>query len=407
MKRQPVAYLLKMFPRFSETFILNEILELERQGLQLRIFSLKRPDDGIVHADALRVCAPITYVPETFVGRFRAFVSAHREVFGWNRWRYVRCVLLALRRALTKRGAFKHFLRAGFIAPLLVEEGIGHVHAHFASSATSVALQLSELVGISYSFTAHAKDIYRHSVERESLARKLRSARFAVTVSDYNRRYLGSIDGDARLVRVYNGIDVERVAPDGTPRAGPPLVLAVGRLVEKKGFGDLIRACSLLRDHGCEFACRIVGKGELESQLRALIADLGVGEHVELAGPIPREQLIELYPRASVVVAPCLVGTDGNRDGLPAVIVEAMALGVPVVATDVTGIPELVEDGRTGILVPQHQPRALAAAIRKVLAEPVWAQALADAGRARVEDMFELRANVARLRSLLEEACSA
>jgi colanic acid/amylovoran biosynthesis glycosyltransferase len=406
---RPVGYILKMFPRFSETFILNEILELERQGLELRIFSLKRPNDGVFHADVGRVRAPVTYVPESPWRAARAYAAAHREVFGWNRRRYLRCFTFTLWRALKKRrpAAFKRFVQAGFIAPLLRGAGIGHVHAHFATSATAVALHLHELAGVSYSFTAHAKDIYRHSVESDSLERKLRSARFAVTVSDYNRRSLSSFDGAQRLVRIYNGLDLERFAPNGTEREEPPLVLAVGRLIEKKGFADLVRACSLLHEDGLSFRCRIVGKGELEPELEALIAELGLGEQVELAGPIPREQLVDVYPRASVVVAPCVIGADGNRDGLPTVVVEAMALGVPVVATDVTGIPELVEDGRTGLLVPQHQPEALAGAIRRVLSEPAWADGLTWAGRLRVEREFDLRSNVARLRTLLEEASNA
>jgi len=406
---RPVGYILKMFPRFSETFILSEILELERQGLELRIFSLKRPNDGVVHADVACVRAPVTYLPESPLHAPRAYAAAHREVFGWNRRRYLRCLSLALWRALKKRrpAAFKRFLQAGFIAPLLGREGIGHVHAHFASSATAVALHLHELVGLSYSFTAHAKDIYRHSVERDSLERKLRSARFAVTVSDYNRGYLAGFDGAERVVRIYNGLDVERFAPNGGAREEPPLVLAVGRLVEKKGFADLVRACSLLQRDGHAFQCRIVGKGELDSELHALIAKLHLEKQVELAGPIPREQLLALYRSASIVVAPCVIGSDGNRDGLPTVLIEAMALGVPVVATDVTGIPELVEDGGTGLLVPQRDPEALAAAIRRVLAEPARAEALVRAGRARVEREFDLRANVARLRALLDEAGTA
>jgi glycosyltransferase involved in cell wall biosynthesis len=406
MEARPVGYILKMFPRFSETFILSEILELERQGLELRIFSLKRPDDGVFHSDVDRVRAPVTYVPESMLRAGRAYAAAHREVFGWDRRRYLRWLWVTLRRALQKRrlAGLKHFLRAGFIAPLLRQEGIGHVHAHFATSATSVALHLHELAGVSYSFTAHAKDIYRRSVESDSLERKLRAARFAVTVSDYNRRYLAGLGGAERIVRIYNGLDVERFAPNGVAREDPPLVLAVGRLVEKKGFADLVRACALLREDGCAFRCRIVGKGELEAELRALIGDLGLEGRVELAGPIPREQLLAVYRWASVVVAPCVIGPDGNRDGLPTVVVEAMALGVPVVATDLTGIPELVVNGRTGLLVPQHQPEALAGAIRQVLAEPARADLLARAGRARVEREFDSRANVARLRTLLEEA---
>jgi glycosyltransferase involved in cell wall biosynthesis len=395
-----------MFPRFSETFILNEVLELERQGVELRIFSLKRPDDRVVHADVARVRAPVTYVPESPLHAGRAYAAAHREVFARNRRRYLRCLLIAVGRTLKRRQAapLKHFLQAGFIAPLLRREGIRHVHAHFATGATAVALHVHQLAGVSYSFTAHAKDIYRRSVERDSLKRKLRSARFAVTVSDYNRRYLADFDGSDRVVRIYNGLEIDRYTPNGDAREEPALVLAVGRLVEKKGFDDLVRACSLLRRDGRPFRCLIVGKGELEGELRSLIGKLGLEEQVELAGPIPREELVPVYRRASVVVAPSVIGADGNRDGLPTVVTEAMALGIPVVATNVTGIPELVEDGRTGLLVPQRQPESLAGAIRRVLVDPGWAGDLARAGRARVESKFDLRVNVARLRAMLEEA---
>jgi glycosyltransferase involved in cell wall biosynthesis len=398
-----------MFPRFSETFILSEILELERQGLELRVFSLKRPNDGLVHADVTRVRAPVTYLPESSLRSVVAYAAAHGEVFGWNRRRYLRCFWLTLWRALKKRrpAALKRFLQAGFIAPLLRREGIEHVHAHFATSATSVALHLHDLAGVSYSFTAHAKDIYRQTVESDSLVRKLCSARFAVTVSDYNRQYLARFARGEGLVRIYNGLDLERFAPNGTAREEPPLVLAVGRLIEKKGFADLVRACALLRRHGGPFRCRIVGKGELEEELRTLIEELGLQPEVELTGPIPREQLLAVYQRASVVVAPCVIGEDGNRDGLPTVLIEAMALGIPVVATDVTGIPELVEHGRTGLVVPQQDPQALAAAIRRVLADPTLGEALARAGRARVEQDFDVHANVAHLRALLEEASAA
>jgi colanic acid/amylovoran biosynthesis glycosyltransferase len=369
-----VAYVLKMFPRFSETFVLSELLELERQGAELHVFSLRRPDDGIFHRDVSRLRAPVTYVPES------PAPTPHK----------------------------KHRLQAKAIAPHLRREGIRHVHAHFASGATSVAMHLHRLAGVSYSFTAHAKDIYLDTVSETDLARKLRRARFAVTVSDFNRRHLSRLDGGAgHLVRIYNGLDLHQFSRNGTGPDDPPLVLAVGRLIEKKGFGDLVRACAVLRAEGCRFGCLIVGKGALEPELKALIRSLGLQREVDLAGPLPREALLELYPRASVVAAPCVVGSDGNRDGLPTVLTEAMALGVPVVSTDVTGIPELVEHGRTGLVVPQRDPEVLAAAIRRTLADPASARALAQAGRERVEQDFDLRRNVGGLRRLFEEACSA
>lgn len=398
----PVAYVLKMFPRFSETFVLNEVLELERQRLALRIFSLKEPDDGVVHGDVARVRAPVIHVG--LRGRAWAAARAHARVLRRSRRRYAH----ALRPALSRRrlASVKHFLKAGVIADDVQREGVRHVHAHFASSAASVALHVHRLTGVPYSLTAHAKDIYRDGLDADHLRTKLAEARFTVTVSDYNRRHLAAL-GAVDAVRVYNGLDLARFAPDGHSRDEPPLVLAVGRLVEKKGFDVLVRACALLRDDGVPFRCRIVGKGELRDDLRALISRLSLADHVELAGPLPREALLGLYPRAAVVAAPCVVGRDGNRDGLPTVLVEAMALGVPVVATPVTGIPELVLDGQTGLLVPERDAAALARAIGHVLRDPDTARRLAEAGRARVERDFDLRANVARLRTLFEQSVTA
>jgi colanic acid/amylovoran biosynthesis glycosyltransferase len=405
MAKLRIAYVLKMYPRFSETFILNEVLELERQGVDLHIFSLRKPDDGRFHADLSRVRAAVTYAPESTLFSRAAFTQSHREVFRWDRIRYVRVLSGVLRKH--RASALKHFLKAGYIAPWIRREGITHTHAHFATSATSVALYLRQLLGTSYSFTAHAKDIYINGVVTGNLARKLSSARFAVTVSDYNRRYLSALPGADRLVRIYNGLDLGQFSPNGTVRADPPLVLAVGRLIEKKGFGDLIRACAVLRGEGHTFRCRIVGKGPLESELRHQVRDLRLEGWVELAGPMSRDALLELYPLAAVVAAPCVVGSDGNRDGLPTVLIEAMALGVPVVSTDVTGIPELVEHDRTGIIVPQHAPEELAGAIGQLLADSTRARRLAQAGREKVEQEFDLGTNVAQLRGLFEASATS
>jgi glycosyltransferase involved in cell wall biosynthesis len=400
-----IAYVLKMYPRFSETFVLAELLELERQGVRLHVFSLKKPDDGVFHADIARLRAPVTYLPESALLTPGVYAAAHRKLARRDPRRYA--AAFAAASASHRRTAWKHFLRAGYIAAELPKLGVSHVHAHFASGPAAVAHHLHRLTGISYSFTAHAKDIYIESVDEDALAAKLRAARFAVTVSDYNRRYLSRLADPDRLVRIYNGLDLERFSPNGAPPDAPPLVLAVGRLIEKKGFADLIHACGLLRDRGVDFRCLAVGKGPLASDLATLVDELGLHDRVELVGPKPREEVLKLYRRASVVVAPCVVGSDGNRDGLPTVLVEAMALGVPVVSTDVTGIPELVEDGRTGLVVPEHDPAALAEAIGRIVGDQARAAARARAGRERIEERFDLRRNVGELRALLEEAARA
>ncbi len=396
-----IAYILKMFPRFSETFILAELLELERTGVDLRIVSLKRPNDARRHADVERVRAPVRYLPLDRTADIGGMLAGHVRSFRAAPGRYLR----TLGSAVTRRrwGAIRRFVQAGAVADGLRSEGVTHIHAHFGSSATSVALFASGLTGIPYSFTAHAKDIYTDSVSLVALRRKLGGARFVVTVSDFNASHLATIASSATIHRIYNGLDLDLFRLPDRPSRRPgrdPLVLGVGRLVEKKGFDDLIRAVATLRDRGQPVRCRIIGSGTDEARLRTQIGDLGGADRVTLDGPMPREELLALYPQADLFVAPCVVAADGNRDGLPTVLIEAMALGVPVVSTLVTGIPELVRDGVTGTLVPPADPTALADAIATTLADPVRSGSMADAGRRLVEERFDLRTNVAGLRRL-------
>ena len=397
-----VAYILKMIPRFSETFILSEILELERAGVEVQVFSLKTPNDGRVHADVARVKAPVTYLEIESWKDALKFLRPHLQVARWNPGRYLKMVSRVVRRR--RWGAAKRFLQAGAIAPELKAAGITHVHAHFASSATSVSYYLNQLMDMSYSFTAHAKDIYLDTVAEDSLSRKMNNARFVVTVSDYNEAHLATVAPGAPVTRIYNGLDLNQFAPNGTHPDATPLVLAVGRLVEKKGFDDLIRAAAILKKKGLAFQCKIVGTGSEEGKLRGLIQDLDVQDMVTLTGPMPREELVGLYPRASVFVAPCVVGSDGNRDGLPTVLIEAMALRVPVISTPVTGIPEIVHDGETGQLVSPNNPEELALAIEQTLQDRERAVEMAQAGRKLVESEFDLRRNVSQLRELFQEA---
>ncbi len=397
-----VAYLIKMFPRFSETFILSEVLELERTGVDLRIYSLKTPVDPRRHADVDRVQAPVTYVPEDRLRAAGDYLRRHATIARRHPWRYLKTLGQVARRH--NRGAVKRFLQAGYIAPELEDARIGHIHAHFASSATSVAHFINQLAGIGYSFTAHAKDIYIDTVSPDVLVRKMSKARFVVTVSDYNERHLRALDPVVPIHRVYNGLDLTSFHPNGTLPDTTPLILAVGRLVEKKGFADLVRACGRLRDAGLDYRCMIVGTGAEQSRLRHLIDDLDLHDRIELAGAMPREELVTLYPRASVFVAPCIVGADGNRDGLPTVLIEAMALGVPVISTPVTGIPELVRHEETGLLVSPNAPDELALAIDRSLSHRSWALAMARQGRLLVEEQFDLRHNVARLHEFFTKA---
>lgn len=392
-----VGYVVKRYPRYSETFIVNEILAHEAAGLEVEIFSLLPPEDGRFQDIISQVRAPVTYLWAKGL-KASEFWSALEEAGGIfpNSWSALR---------VARGEDVRYVYQAAVLAREAYLRGITHLHAHFATAAASVARLASHFSEIPYTLTAHAKDIFHEDVRPEDLRRKLDDAAAAVTVSDYNLEYLRETYGPAaaRVRRVYNGLDLERF-PYEAPCERLPRIVAVGRLVEKKGFGDLVEACALLAANGRQFACQIVGAGPEEAGLRARIEHRGLGDRVELLGPRPQSEMIEHVRNAAVFAASCVVGTDGNRDGLPTVLLEAMALGTPCVSTGVTGIPEVVRDGETGLMVPQHDPAALAAAIARLLEEPDLRVRLASQARRLIEAEFDVHRNAASLRELFQQS---
>ena len=397
-----IAYVLKMYPRFSETFIVNEILELERQGVDVRIYSLRKPDDGRFHASLARVKAGVVYVPQYPQMEPERVQRAHELVCQAFPESYR--TLRAEVEAKQDEFLFKRFVQAGVIAAHLVQHPVDAMHAHFASSATRVATYVHRMIGLPYSFTAHAKDIFHDEVNPEALRSKMRDARFVVTVSDFNKAYLqGLLNGGAGDVRkLYNGVDLDAFVPDPTVHREPGLILGVGRLVEKKGFEDLIHACAWLREGQVAFRCEIIGTGERREALKALIAELDLEQHVKLVGPRPQDEVLHAYRRATVFALPCIIANDGNRDGLPTVLLEAMAVGLPVVSTRLVGVPEIIEHGVDGLLVEPGDSAALAASLARVLQGSELRDHLSCAGRRKVELHFDVRRNVTQLRQWME-----
>lgn len=392
-----VGYVLKMYPRYSETFIVNEILALERAGVSVEVFSLRAPIDTHFQDAIARVRAPVTYlgtdrpkIDDLWTALARAGAASPQM---WNE----------LRTAETEDA--RDVYQAALLAAEVQRRGIQHLHAHFATVATTVARLAARFSGLPYTFTAHAKDIFHENTDPRDLQRKLRDAAAVITVSDYNVAFLRHQYGPAAATvgRVYNGIDLERFSylP---PLNRRPRILAIGRLVEKKGFGDLLEACALLAARGQRADCRIIGAGPLEQDLRERAARLGLDPSLVFAGPRPQSEIIAEIHRACVFAVPCVLGSDGNRDGLPTVLLEAMALGTPCVATPVTGIPELVRDGITGLLVPEHAPDALADAIQRLLNDEELRCTLARNARDLVEREFDIARNCARLHEVLSAA---
>lgn len=395
-----VGYVVKRYPRYSETFIVNEILAHEAAGEEIEIFSLLPPEDGHFQDAISRVRAPVTYLPAKGlkVGDFWSTLDGAGEILPdlWG--------LLEEARG----GNVRYVYQAVVLASEVRLRGITHLHAHFATASTTVARLAARFARVPYTLTAHAKDIFHESVSAEDLRRKLNDAGATITVSDYNLEYLRESYGRAaqRIRRIYNGLELERF-PYEEPRERAAEIVAVGRLVEKKGFADLIEACALLRDRGVNFRCRIIGLGEQEPELRASVESLSLGDRVELPGPRPQGALIEAVQGAAVFAAPCVVGRDGNRDGLPTVLLEAMALGTPCVSTDVTGIPEVLRDRETGLMVPQRDPAALANAIERLLGDPTLRVELAGRARRLIEAEFDVHRNAALLRGAFEAAAHA
>jgi colanic acid/amylovoran biosynthesis glycosyltransferase len=395
-----IGYVVKRYPRYSETFIVNEILAHEAAGLEIEVFSLLPSNDTHFQDVISRVRAPVTHLGAVSVRSSDLWMALERaDEAGLDLGAVVR----------SARGEdVKHVVPALWLAVEVRRRRLAHLHAHFATSAAAVARLASRFAGIPFTLTAHAKDIFHESVDAGDLARVFDDAEAVVTVSEHNVAYLSeTVAGAAdKVVRIYNGLDLTRFTYT-PPEDGPPVIVGVGRLVEKKGFEDLVSACALLADRGRAFRCDIIGSGPLEGELLEQIAASGLLGQVSLVGPRPQHEVIARVRAASVFAAPCVVGDDGNRDGLPTVLLEAMALGTACVATPVTGIPEAIVHDESGLLVPERHPASLADAIERLLDDRALRTRLAAGARRRIEHDFDIASNTAELRSLFAQKAPA
>jgi glycosyltransferase involved in cell wall biosynthesis len=406
-----LGFIVKRYPRYSETFLVREILAHEEAGMDVEIFALRPPNDRHFQDLIARVRGPVNYLclpAEGVIAEDLASATLTMSYF-WRALTEASQVLPGLFAALEEARDLepRHVYQAVLLARQARERKLHHLHAGFASDAATVTRMAARFAGISYSFTARAKDIFHQSAQQEELRRKLRDAAGVVTISDYHLQYLRRTYGPAaaHVERIYNGLDLLEF-PYRSPAERQPIILAIGRLVEKKGFGDLVKACALLRERGCQFHCRIVGVGPCRDGLQEQIRELELQKRVEMIGPRPQREVIEEIYGAAVVAAPCIVCPDGDRDGLPNVIQEALALGTPVVSTDVTGIPEVVRDQDTGLQVPQRDPPPLAAAIERLLGDPRLRIRLAENARRMMEAEFDIRRNTARRREIFRSAAA-
>ena len=388
------AYLFERFPSFGQTFCYREVAELDRQDIAPPIFSIRNPKDEPPQDWDTRIVERVHYLPEEeeLLEDVRHAVKKRKlgtEIVG----------------ALDEWGRRTDFLRlyqAVYVGLRFREKGIDHVHAHFAGMAARTAFWINKFFPITFSFTAHANDIFSPREFEIGLDKLVDTARAIVTETDYAARFLRERFPHRadRVHRIYNGLDLaEFGAADFS--STPPLIIAVGRLIPKKGFGDLIRACAFLEKRGKSFRCEIVGQGPLENELRAQIDELRLQNNVVLTGAKPQAQLRERLAAANIFVLPSVIDPDGGMDNLPTVIMEAMATRLPVVSTNIGGIPEMVIENETGFLVQPGDAAAMGDAIEKVISDRSWAARLGNSGYDRARTLFSIQKNVRELCALL------
>lgn len=401
--RRAVAVLLSRFPLVTETFILREIEEMERQGQPVRLVPLLREVSPVVHREAAPWMARALYTPYLST----AIIAANFRALRRDPLRYLdllgRVLLATARSANFLFRSLALFPKSVYLAELLQSEGVGHVHAHFATHPALAALVVSSLTGISYSFTVHAHDIF---VRRALLREKIQQARFVRAISCFNRDFLRARYPDVpeeKIPVIHVGIDAAAYTSDGDRDGrGPAQILCVAAFKPYKGLPVLIEACRRLKERGRAFRCDLVGDGPLRPRLERMIARSGLQGLVTLLGPRPQDEVAGLMAKASFVVLPSVVAPDGQMEGIPVSLMEAMASRRAVVASALSGIPELVEDGVSGLLVPPGGAEELASAMDSLLAEPERANRMGERGRERVEREFSLRACVGALLERLD-----
>lgn len=401
-----IGYILHAFPALSETFILNEILALEKLGTQIAVFRLFRPKDGVQHAQVKSLCASVWTMPENRWAKAMCLGNA-LLYFARTQPRKLVQFFRIVRRHLHGKEEDQLETRPLWVWALLVghavvQEGVTHIHAHMAGMSTTVAWLASQLTGRPFSFTTHAVDLF---VQPHLLREKALGAQFVVTISEYNKRYLLEQvpELDAEKIHVIHcGIEVERLPQKCSERNGPFTLLSVGRLIEKKGHRNLIEACAALKRQGVSFQCRIIGEGPLREELQQQIEAHGL-EEVELVGAMPQEKVLEMLAESDVFVLPCVETPQGDRDGIPVALMEAMGMGLPTISTRVSGIPELIEHDQNGLLVPPGQVEALVEAIHRFRTDPALGERCGNAAIQKVRQEFDVTANASQLADLLHE----
>lgn len=394
-----LAVLVHEFPKLSETFVLGDLLALEAAGVRLRVFSLRRPQGELAQDEIARLRAKVDYLPEITGRQGQLLVRASGAALFFRG-------PAQFSRGLAEIYASPDFSRlrlrqALLLAHRLDQLGAPPLYVHFAHRPGTVGRYAALLLGIRFAISAHAVDIWTSPAK--DLRAKVRDAEVVLTCYREAQEYLGSLAGSHTPVElVYHGVEIPPVS--ARRESTPPVVFAVGRLIEKKGYDTLLDAASRLVERSVAFRVLIAGDGPLWPTLQRRINELGLGEHVRFLGPLNRAELEPYFAEASVFALPCRVAPDGNRDGLPNTLLEAMARGLPVVSTTLPSIREAIPDASCGLLVDPGDDAALADALDRLLADPELRRELGGAARRRVAEAFDRELFATRVHSVLSAA---
>jgi len=398
-----VAYILLWFPEPSQTFVLNEVNTLYKLGLDLTVYTLYGPRPAARVAGMGPVAAPVRRLGLAATGTLVKELAHLRSNWGSEARRFLAKVMVRRWRSLETAGEALWAALAGVhLARLLVADKITHIHAPWADGPATAAWVASHLTGIPFSFSARAGDIFPPD---GALAEKIRAASFIRTNNQANISYLAGLAGEERskFRLVYNGVSLKDCLPAPAPMAPPVQILALGRFARTKGYDVLLRAAKMLEDMGLEFHLTLAGAGLRGAQLKYLAWRLGLGPRVSFPGFIPYDRVSALFAASDVFVMPCVIHSSSDRDGIPNVIMEALLHRLPVVATDVSGISEVIRDRDTGLLVPQKDAVALAVAIKAMVGDRKAALEMAERGRALVFRQFDTEENHRKMLALFND----
>jgi glycosyltransferase involved in cell wall biosynthesis len=408
-----IGYLLRSYPRLSQTFILNEILALEQLGVSIQIFALTNPHEKIVQRQVDQIRAPVHYLdesiqPRSLGHRFREHAEvARRYPLGYLRSLFYVATHPKIDQGYKASNRWECFLLAVHEVYLfLMQERqtgkkVDHLHAHFAHDPALIAYLVYRMTGIPFSFTAHARDLYQ--VHEQVLLDRIRHARAVITCCGANLDYLNQIapSQQSKFSLIYHGVNLKdfQVASNGDTRA-QPVILSVGRLVEKKGFQDLLQALLIAKERGERFQCVIYGDGPLRQPLQDWIEEHAMTDEVRLLGDITQQELVSIYQTADLFILTPVQTEDGDRDGIPNVLLEAMAVGLPVVTTAVAGIPELVDHNQNGLLYQSHDVEGISSGIIELLRSAEKRRQLGSAGSKKVRERFDVAQAAKQLKTL-------